>query len=77
MVNDDGLLRAVLAHWRIVDVATAEALHYKGTVVLVTTSGGDRVVLAVPASGRRRGFIPGSDLGLSLAAVAAGCTSPL
>ncbi len=44
-MNDDGLLHAVLAHWRILDVATAKALHHKGTVVLVTTASGDRLVL--------------------------------
>jgi Ser/Thr protein kinase RdoA (MazF antagonist) len=44
-MNDDELVRGVLACWGIADVAAWEALHYKGTVFLVTTPGGAKLVL--------------------------------
>ena len=43
-MNDDVLLREIMERWAIVDIAASEALHYKGTVILVTTSGGDKLV---------------------------------
>ncbi len=44
-MNDDGLIRVILACWGTAEDATWEALHDKGTVFLVTSPGGARVVL--------------------------------
>jgi len=44
-MNDEVLRREVLEHWGIANVRASVALHYKGTVFLVTTTGGDRLVL--------------------------------
>ena len=44
-MNDGGLIRVILACWGIAEDATWEALHDKGTVFLVTTLDGARLVL--------------------------------
>ena len=44
-MNDDGLIRVILACWGAAEDATWEALHDKGTVFLVTTADGARLVL--------------------------------
>jgi Ser/Thr protein kinase RdoA (MazF antagonist) len=44
-MHDDGHIRTVLACWGIVDGVAWQALHHKGTVVLVTTAASDQLVL--------------------------------